>query len=209
MIAYWHHDIELGQVRGVSYIDNSTAGDGRPARIRRTARLASAAQAEAIPELDLLEATLERRGVAQLEVSRGCTNYCSFCPRGHKGTWVDLQSNRLVWIIHEMSKVFDRYPNTSRTLYLVDEEFVGRGPDAVERALTIGSTLASTRFQWETSCRIDQVVAVDRDLDWHYRRASMWRDLVAKGLRRCLFGVESGVTSILHRFNKETDGEQN
>jgi hypothetical protein len=37
----------------------------------------------------------------------------------------------------------------------------------------------------------------------------MWRELVDRGLRRCLFGVESGVTSILKRFNKETTGEQN
>jgi hypothetical protein len=28
-------------------------------------------------------------------------------------------------------------------------------------------------------------------------------------MRRCLFGVESGVTSVLERFNKETTGEQN
>jgi hypothetical protein len=37
----------------------------------------------------------------------------------------------------------------------------------------------------------------------------MWRGLVDRGLRRCLFGVESGVDSILERFNKETLGEQN
>lgn len=37
----------------------------------------------------------------------------------------------------------------------------------------------------------------------------MWRELVRSGLRRCLFGVESGVTSILRRFNKETTAEQN
>ncbi len=33
--------------------------------------------------------------------------------------------------------------------------------------------------------------------------------LVHRGLRRCLFGVESGVSSILERFNKETTGAQN
>jgi hypothetical protein len=37
----------------------------------------------------------------------------------------------------------------------------------------------------------------------------MWRTLCDRGLRRCLFGVESGVTSILERFNKETTAEQN
>lgn len=37
----------------------------------------------------------------------------------------------------------------------------------------------------------------------------MWRTLRERGLRRMLFGVESGVTTILERFNKETTSEQN
>jgi hypothetical protein len=37
----------------------------------------------------------------------------------------------------------------------------------------------------------------------------MWRTLLRRGLRRMLFGVESGVDSILERFNKETTGQQN
>ncbi len=60
----------------------------------------------------------------------------------------------------------------------------------------------------KTSCRVDQVVRLDQDRDWHLDRAAMWRRLCALGLRRCLFGVESGVDSVLERFNKETTGEQ-
>jgi hypothetical protein len=37
----------------------------------------------------------------------------------------------------------------------------------------------------------------------------MWRALLSHGLRRMLFGVESGVTSILERFAKDTTAEQN
>src|SRR6202012_1089720 len=55
----------------------------------------------------------------------------------------------------------------------------------------------------------DQVTRPDRDLSWHAGRAGMWRDLLAHGLRRMLFGVESGVDTILDRFNKETTGDQN
>lgn len=48
------------------------------------------------------------------------------------------------------------------------------------------------------------------DRAWHVERAKMWRTLVReRGLRRMLFGVESGVDSILTRFNKETTAEQN
>lgn len=37
----------------------------------------------------------------------------------------------------------------------------------------------------------------------------MWRGLLGAGLRRMLFGIESGVTSILERFSKDTTAEQN
>ncbi|MDX3224556.1 hypothetical protein [Streptomyces sp. ME19-01-6] len=108
-----------------------------------------------------------------------------------------------------MGSVFDRYPDISRTLYLVDEEFIGRGSDAVARALQMADVLHGDGFAWETSCRLDQVAHPDRDTSWHIERAVMWRALVDRGLRRCLFGVESGVDSILRRFNKETGGGQN
>ncbi|MBV9162080.1 MAG: radical SAM protein [Pseudonocardiales bacterium] len=140
---------------------------------------------------------------------RGCTNYCSFCPRGHKGTWSGTDPGASPWITRAMAEVFDRYPGVSRTLYLVDEEFIGRGPDAVPRALAVADVLYEAGFEWETSCRIDQVVRLDADRIWHLDRARMWRRLCRQGLRRCLFGVESGVTSILQRFNKETTSAQN
>jgi hypothetical protein len=56
---------------------------------------------------------------------------------------------------------------------------------------------------------IDQVVQPEVDRVWHLDRARMWRQLCARGLRRCLFGAESGVNSILTRFNKETTSSQN
>jgi hypothetical protein len=109
-----------------------------------------------------------------------------------------------------MSMVFDRHPQLSRTVYLVDEEFIGHGPDAPARALAVAEVLHGERFRWETSCRVDQIVqTVTDDRDWHVYRAQLWRELRARGLRRCLFGVESGVTSILTRFNKETTSGQN
>lgn len=112
-------------------------------------------------------------------------------------------------MLQELAGVFDRHPGVSRTLYLVDEEFFGRGDDAADRALGISRALHTHGFAWETSCRIDQVVWPSRDRAWHVDRGNLWRTLVGNGLRRCLFGVESGVTSVLERFHKETTGEQN
>lgn len=210
VLAYWHGDLEPDQIRGAGY-RGAPRGDGTLAigRVRRTATVTNRLQTDMWPELDLLDRTFQHRGVAQLETSRGCTNYCSFCPRGHKGQWAGATAEALPWLLDAMGEIFDQHPRISRTLYLVDEEFIGRGDDAVERALGVADMLAGAGFAWETSCRIDQVVRLDRDRAWHIERGDLWRALVARELRRCLFGVESGVTSILDRFNKETAAEQN
>jgi hypothetical protein len=209
LLAHWHGDMPLHEVHGIGY-NGAARGEGAQTIGRRhTAKPVSRAQNNFLPELDLLPATFEHHGVAQLEASRGCTNFCSFCPRGHKGQWAGGTPGDFGWMLGAMSSVFDRHPDISRTLYLVDEEFIGRGPDAVPRALEVAEVLNGAGFQWETSCRIDQVTHPERDFAWHAERAGMWRGLVDRGLRRCLFGVESGVDSILERFNKETGGEQN
>ncbi len=212
VLAYWHGDLERAQIRGVGYL-GAARGAGTltiaTARsFRHTANVGNRLQTDILPELDLLDATFRHKGVAQLESSRGCTNYCSFCPRSHKGQWSGADPRALPWMLAEMG-IFRRYPELSRTIYLVDEEFIGRDEHAVARALAVASTLHQAGFQRETSCRVDQVVRLDQDRDWRLDRAAMWRWLCALGLRRCLFGVESGVDSVLERFNKETTGEQN
>ena len=209
-IAYFHDDLPLADVRGIGYTGTARGvGMAIGTTVRRNATLSNRQQTDILPELDLLGATFAHHGVAQLETSRGCTNYCSFCPRGHKGIWSGSGPDGLPWILDAMGEVFDQYPSVSRVLYLVDEEFIGRGPDVVQRALSVASTLHNAGFRWESSCRVDQVVMPTQNRDWHYERAAMWRQLVEHGLRRMLFGVESGVDSILARFNKETTGEQN
>ncbi|MGH3796739.1 MAG: B12-binding domain-containing radical SAM protein [Pseudonocardiaceae bacterium] len=210
VLAYWHGDVDVDQIRGVGY-RGAPRGSGALAigRVRHTGIVANRLQTDMWPELDLLDKTFQHRGVAQLEASRGCTNYCSFCPRGHKGQWAGAAPDALPWVLRAMGEIFDQHSDISRTLYLVDEEFIGRGDDAVARAIGVADTLAGAGFTWETSCRIDQVVRSDRDRAWHVERAELWRGLVARKLRRCLFGVESGLTSILNRFNKESTAEQN
>ncbi|MFD4004660.1 B12-binding domain-containing radical SAM protein [Streptomyces rubiginosohelvolus] len=209
LLQHWHGDLDKNHIPALGY-NGAGRGGGLTLGRRRTAKpVARDASADILPELDLLPVTLRQHGVAQLETSRGCTNYCSFCPRGHKGIWSGSEAKQLPWILGEMSEVFDRHPNTARVLYLVDEEFIGRDEGAAPRALEVSQVVHDAGFQWESSCRIDQVVRVDRDMAWHEERADMWRGLLDRGLRRMLFGVESGVDSILDRFNKETTGDQN
>lgn len=209
-MAHFHGDVDLGSIRGIGY---HGAPRGRTvmlgSRPRHTAVQPNRLQDDFLPELDLLDATFARNGVAQLEISRGCTSHCSFCPRGHKGSWSGGSTDGLSWMLAEIGAVADRHPAISRTLYVVDEEFIGRGPDAVDRAFEVAGTIDSAGFTWESSCRIDQVVRPDRDRAWHLERAAMWRGLLGAGLRRMLFGVESGVTSILERFAKDSTADQN
>ncbi|WP_394615852.1 B12-binding domain-containing radical SAM protein [Lentzea sp. JNUCC 0626] len=209
VLSHWHKDLPLEHVRGAGYTGATRGAGTVTIGRRRNAIVPNLAQSDILPELDLLDQTLAHNGVAQIEFSRGCTNSCSFCPRSHKGQWFGAAPESMPWMLEEIGAIFDRYPHRSRTLYLVDEEFIGRGEDAVPRALKAADLLTDAGFDWETSCRVDQVVRLDRDDAWHRERAEMWRGLVARGLRRCLFGVESGVTSILARFNKETTSEQN
>lgn len=208
VLAYWHGDLKLNDVRGIGY-RGATTGAGLTIGFRRTGTVANRFRTDIFPELDLLDATFRHKGVAQLETSRGCTSYCSFCPRGHKGQWSGTVPEHLPWVLEEMRMIFDRHPHVSRTLFLVDEEFIGRGDDAVSRALAVADTVHKAGFRWETSCRVDQVAWPDKGDAWHMERVEMWRGLLDRGLRRCLFGVESGVTSILERFHKETTAEQN
>jgi hypothetical protein len=210
VMSYFHGDCDLPGIRGIGY-RGAARGGGLTLGVRpnRTAVQPNRHQRDFLPELDLLDATFACHGVAQLEISRGCTSHCSFCPRGHKGAWTGGDIGTLAWILGEIAKVADRHRSISRTLYLVDEEFIGRDHNAVTRALEIAATIDDAGFGWESSCRIDQVTSPVRDRAWHVDRAAMWRRLVRSGLRRMLFGVESGVDSILDRFVKDITGEQN
>lgn len=233
LLAYWHGDVQLPQVRGIGYADaaavpavavqpsddagsrprpvdaDAHADAARPGRFRHTGLPVGAARGQALPELDLLAATFAHRGVAQLETSRGCTSSCSFCPRGHKGSWTALDPAMLPGVLAAMREVFDAHPEISRTLYLVDEEFIGHGPAATARAVEVAETVHRAGFRWESSCRVDQIADPGADRGWHIERAALFRRLCQAGLRRMLFGVESGVTSVLDRFAKQTTGEQN
>ena len=209
LLGHWHGDVDLDQVPGLGFA-GAPRGGGFAISRRRTAKPVNRdTTGDIFPELDLLPATFEHGGVAQLEASRGCTNYCSFCPRGHKGLWAGAAPGQLVWMLAEVRAVLDRFPQVSPTVYMVDEEFVGRDTDAGTRAVAIARAIHKAGLQWESSCRVDQVVRMDQGITWHAERADMWRTMMRYGLRRMLFGIESGVDTILDRFNKETTGTQN
>lgn len=195
----------------INSIPDCSYWDAASSRIVRTGRSRNKDVPSMIPELDLLPATLRASGVMQLESSRGCSYACSFCPREHKGMWSGEHADSLESVLPHVNSVFNAHPQIDRRIFLVDEEFVGYQEEALAQSRCIGvaSQLAVYGFRFETSSRIDQVYRPRRDKAWHLERMKFWRQLTKIGLDRCLFGVESGVDSVLQRFNKKTTCEQN
>jgi len=205
IVKYWHKEIPLGEVSDLKFIDEKN--NIHKSQVSRTAPLTAG-----IPELDILETTLQHRGVMQLESTRGCSYACSFCPRAHKGIWSPQSINLIEKLLPEISYIYSsKYPHIAKKIFLVDEEFIGykEEEETSDRILSVCNTLKKYSFTFETSARVDQVYRRNRDKSWHVERIKLWKYLVKNGLDRALFGVESGVDSILDRFNKKTRKYQN
>lgn len=219
IVRYWHGEIRRESITDVLFrgsLARNDADDSQSARVR-TIKFSNPQYAklgiidDLLPELDLLPDILDSAGVMQLESSRGCTYACSFCPREHKGMWHGDEAENLHKIMPMVREIYNRYSHISKKMFLVDEEFVGYRPEGqtVARCLDIANTLRAYGYSFETNSRVDQVVRERKGIDWNINRIGFWRKLVDSGLERCLFGVESGVDSILKRFRKKTTATQN
>ncbi|POP63758.1 radical SAM protein [Pseudomonas syringae] len=195
--------LPIEAIPDTAYITNET--------VVHTNRVSNRNDRDIMPELDLLDATLASFGVMQLESSRGCSYACSFCPRSHKGIWAGEHSSSLMALMPYIARIFEKHPLISKRIFLVDEEFVGYQTDdlALGRCRDVAKVITSFGFNFETSSRIDQVYRPRKSRAWHLERMAFWLSLSQNGMQRCLFGVESGVDSILTRFNKKTTTAQN
>ena len=209
LVGWLRGERPLESVSGIAH--RARDGAGVTGEIRQTGQVSPREVDDMLPELDLLDATLGARGVVQLESSRGCSYACSFCPRVHKGIWAGDDPLAASAVLPDIARLLDRYPAIARKVFLVDEEFFGYRPNAESehRVTQVADELARHGLRFETSSRADQVYRRNRDRAWHAERFRVWRRLVEDGLDRCLFGIESGVDSILERFNKKTTGQQN
>lgn len=204
IIRYWYGENELVDVDNILF--RKTSG-----QFVKTAKTKESSNIMSIPELDLLPSTLSNRGVLQLESTRGCFNACSFCPRSHKGRWYSQSLDLFEKLFPEINFIYKTYPEITKKVFLVDEEFIGyRSEDeTISRVKNLCHILKKYNFTFETNARIDQVYRLDRDKQWHIGRINLWKYLTKNGLDRVLFGVESGVDSVLERFNKNTISLQN
>jgi radical SAM superfamily enzyme YgiQ (UPF0313 family) len=200
VMKFWHNELPISAISDIVYLKS-----GFPFRTPRR----PAERDVEFPELDLLDETLKHRGVMQLESSRGCTYHCSFCPRDQKGLWLGGDSAALEQILSSLAHIYESYPRTARKVFLVDEEFIGYRDGALIRAASLAGLIHKFGFVFESSTRVDQVYRPSQSLSWHEERILFWRSLAVSNLSRMLFGVESGVDTVLERFNKKATSSQN
>lgn len=203
IVQFWHNLRKIENIHHIAYKDAKGNTVCTREKNQETNHLY-------IPALDLLENTLRADGVMQLETSRGCTNACSFCPRSHKGKWRCVSPSFLYKLMPHLRSIYRNTPSLINKVFLVDEEFIGYNTkDNIERAYETAEILHKYEFAFEISTRIDQVYHPAQDRNWHLNRMIFWKYLLKMGLEKVLFGIESGVNSILKRFNKQTTKEQN
>lgn len=202
LVKYINGDIKKEQIVGVLYKDNK----GQIIRTKNAFGLY-----DGIPELDKLDEILSAQGVILLETSRGCINDCSFCPRSHKGKWNSLNLLSLANLIPRISQIYDNHPDISKRIFFIDEEFIGSATNEEfsSKVDTICGLLSKYGFRYEISSRISQICDKSKDEKWHVERLKLWTKMKDFGLNRCLFGIESGVDSILKRFNKNVSSQEN
>ncbi len=202
VIRYWHKDISINEIPGIAYIYGG--------KIINTKQI-DEWEYYGIPELDLLPDIIKNKGIMTLESSRGCINACSFCPRESKGYWHEINLYKIEELMPFISKQFDRYEQDNKKIFLVDEEFFGglENKALIRRADYISTIFTKYCFGFETSARIKQVYDASKNKEWHIERWNLLNRLKENSLKKCLFGVESGVDSILVRFNKNTISEEN
>lgn len=166
-----------------------------------------------LPELDLLLGIFQNKGVFQLETSRGCYNACSFCPRKHKGNWKEIiDYNQLDYFlqIYVQYLQLNRITPSDYTVYIVDEEFIGDDCDKHRlRIMQITRLFLKYRLQFEFSSRMNDIYSENSTYENMIEKISFVKEINKHGIRRVLIGVESGVDSILTRFNKNVSAIEN
>jgi radical SAM superfamily enzyme YgiQ (UPF0313 family) len=206
IIEWLSGTIKLSDIDDIAYVDDC----GKTV----TTKHEPIAQNMYLPELDLLIKTIHEKGVFQLETSRGCYNACSFCPRQHKGYWRPLVDDMKA--LDFFLKLYRDYLKLSnidiarQTIYVVDEEFVGKDCSVNRnRAEQICSLFNKYDIRFEISFRMDAIFLLGSSHNENIDKIKNIMAIHKYGLNRVLVGVESGVDSILTRFNKHICSAEN
>lgn len=145
-----------------------------------------------------------------LEASRGCPwGSCLFCANrdllGARGSGNGWKPKPVKMVLKEVSELVS---NSISEFCFSDEEFIGKGPEGLERAIELASGIAAIsensgkKVSFSISCRADSISDDDDNEALRARRIEMIRRLKDAGLSKVFLGIESGSQSQLDRYNK-------
>ncbi len=207
IIRYYKGQCKIEEINGIAFMDKNTIRQTPVCKLSSTSEIS-------LPELDLLLPTLRAKEVFQLETSRGCYNACTFCPRKQKGIWrgrfddVKKIEYLLNYFCYTLKNA--KLEPQNFIVYVVDEEFVGGEDEEHQtRAIEISKILAKNKLKYETSFRMNTIYNHSLPYEKNLKKAETIIKLKKNGLNRVLVGVESGVQSVLERFNKNVTSEEN
>lgn len=142
--------------------------------------------------------------VARLITSRGCSRQCAYCTTPQRGTHYRRWRGRSAEnVVAEMRQLRERHG--SDTIAIMDDDFLGGGRAARERAKQIATLLRRENppFHWFSFWSADR-------LQPHRRGdAKLLGQMRLSGLERTFIGVEFGTDQALRRFQKPTTVAQN
>ncbi|WDN87659.1 hypothetical protein BuS5_00627 [Desulfosarcina sp. BuS5] len=125
--------------------------------------------------------------------SRGCYNYCSFCPVP------SFYNNGPLWrgrtpenIINEIYSLYDK---GSRDFYFIDPNFIGPGTKGRQRVFELAEHIGKLGITYGIETR-------PNDFD-----SSIMICMVSSGLNSLLMGIESGSADILDGLGKHSSRE--
>jgi radical SAM superfamily enzyme YgiQ (UPF0313 family) len=175
------------QVPGIAYV-----GPHGPVATKPRTRQSDLSQISP-PDRSQLPSAVRLGGVIQMEASRGCNAACTFCDMRRTG-WVPRDPKAVVDELEDLVRAFP-----GRSVWFVDNMFLGFGPERFQRALTIAREITqrgiSVRFSFQ-----DRAENVDEQVFLAMKGA---------GLNTVYVGVESLAQGPLRRWHKGTTVEQN
>ncbi len=165
-----------------------------------------------LPAMDTLPGLAENKGsLLAMETSRGCSySACTFCPRVNMPRkWKAMSPSKVLWQLGYYEKAFANF-HLEPTIYLADEDFIGRMSDnrEAQRIEEIMEGINRNDFKiffYSIDARVDQIYNPRQSKEWHIERMKMLNLCKEAISGFFLLGVESGSNKVLKRFNKRIE----
>jgi radical SAM superfamily enzyme YgiQ (UPF0313 family) len=204
LVEWVRGNIDLKNVNNLIYVDDNN-------QIITTKKIVHDLNQIALTDIDHILDYAKKGVHVYIEASRGCPwGGCLFCAR--RQFWGSSKSSK--WrprpIKHIMSEIEKLIQNDIYSFNFADEEFLGTGEAAVQRALDLAEAIIELnkkygkKIKFTFSARADAVWnrRDDNNPELRIKRIEVLRKFKQAGLQKVFLGIESGNASQLKRYNK-------